>query len=147
MSRLFTSIIKIIWRYHSEAVNGRTDNTIVKLIKTERQTMIYKTLHRQLNIEQHHKNRGELRYSRRVNISSSTSGTYYSCYKFIKSGSHSWRWQWTPMTLPFLFKQYIIIVLLLFIMFYNCYTTNLPFYCCCLLVNLQYLEKTTCLLF
>ena len=31
----------------------RTDNTMAKRKRTKRQTMIYKTIHRKLNIEQH----------------------------------------------------------------------------------------------
>jgi hypothetical protein len=52
----------------------------------EGQTMIYKTLHRKLKIEQHepHKNGGEFKRSRRVN-----SSTHYFLYPFLctKEGS------------------------------------------------------------
>ena len=39
-----------------EAVNRRTDNTIVRKKGTKGQKMIYKTLHRKLKIEQHEPN-------------------------------------------------------------------------------------------
>ena len=38
---------------YSDAVNRMTDNTMVKRKRTKGQTMIYKTLHRKLTIEQH----------------------------------------------------------------------------------------------
>jgi len=37
----------------SEAVIRRTDNIMTKRKGTKRQTMIYKTLHRKIKIEQH----------------------------------------------------------------------------------------------
>jgi len=40
-----------------DAVNQRTDNTMAKRKLTNRQTMIYKTLHRTLKIEQKHEPR------------------------------------------------------------------------------------------
>ena len=48
-------------RYQSEVVNRRSkDNTVGNIKKSKEQTLIYKTLHRKQNIEQHepNKNRG-----------------------------------------------------------------------------------------
>ena len=45
-----------VWRNQkglSEAASRRSDNTKVKKNKANRQTTIYKTLHRKLKIEQH----------------------------------------------------------------------------------------------
>ena len=40
----------------SESVILRTDNTVAKRIRIKVETMIYKTLHRKLKIEQHESN-------------------------------------------------------------------------------------------
>lgn len=53
-------------KWYPETVNRRrTDDTATKRKKTKWQAMIYKTLNTKLKIEQ--KNRGELRYTGKVN--------------------------------------------------------------------------------
>jgi hypothetical protein len=54
----------------SEAVNRRTDNTVVKRKRSEGHTTICKTLHRKLKIEQHEliENWGELMGIRGVTL-------------------------------------------------------------------------------
>jgi len=63
-----------ILKGQSEAVTrSRMYNIMIKINKTRRQTMIYKTLHRKLNTEEHdpHKTGGELGWSERVSSSCS----------------------------------------------------------------------------
>jgi hypothetical protein len=54
----------------SEAVNRRTDNTVVKRKRSEGHTTICKTLHRKLKIEQHEliENWGEVMGTRGVTL-------------------------------------------------------------------------------
>ena len=85
LCKMLTPTLRKFWRYQRDNQKSSIERQTVQWTKEKEQTMIYKTLHRQLLIEQHeyYLKPGETQVYGRVNRSWSTIDTINYCKKEI----------------------------------------------------------------